>query len=377
MIFFVKVILSNDSMGMGESDDHNDASGNHTNNGSNSPRGNNSNNSSNSNSSNSSNPVNYPANDPSNNAVPNPMPHIVTYTLNETIDISGASIHNEQGVAADGSEVTHTTFTTTNSHLDVQITENLAEVVESYYDDEQAGSQNKQILDDIKMYAGKIQCSDFHGKGTIDDYTELFQAAAKIANESKQMTLDVDVEGFDDFSKAADDLSALFNSFIIRLQNVNIINDTSFLISISVALRKIWNLSEVFGKFKETILMTSTIQLPKSAHDTKVVIEGVMGEINCAMQYITHFVSPSSTPLVDSDLSVDEKNVISAAVSTIDNWTALCDQGVNIAMANDPDLVYIKQASNELKNTTLTLKTATDALKAKFAGFNITIVKPQ
>jgi hypothetical protein len=102
-----------------------------------------------------------------------------------------------------------------------------------------------------------------------------------------------------------------------------------------------------------------------------------MDEINCAMQYITHFVSPSSAPLVDSDLSVDEKNVISAAVSTIDNWTALCDQGVNIAMANDPDLVYIKEASNELKNTTLTLKNATDALKAKFAGFNITIVKPQ
>jgi len=389
-------------MDMGESDDHNDASG------SSSPHGNSSSNttssnttssnttssnttssnttssnttssnttSSNTTSSNSSNPINYPVNDPSNNAVPNPIPPIVTYTLNETIDISGASIHNEQGEAADGSEVTHTTFTTTNPELDVQITENLAEVVESHYDDTQASSQNKQILDEIKMYASKIQCSDFHGKGTIDDYTELFQAAAKIANESKQMTLDVDIEGFDDFSKAADDLSALFSGFIIRLQNVNIINDISFLTSISVALRKIWNLSEVFGKFKETILMTSTIKLPKSAHDTKIVLEGVMDEINCAMQYITHFVSPSSTPLVDSDLSAEEKNVISAAVSTIDNWTILCDQGVNIAMANDPDLQYIKQASNELKTTTVALKSATDALKAKFASFNVTITKP-
>jgi uncharacterized protein YvpB len=110
---------------MGESDDQNDHS--HNGSRSNSPSGNSSNNNSN----NSSNPVNYPVNDPLNNVVPNPIPPIVTYTLNETIDISGASIHNEQGVAADGSEVTHTTFTTTNSHLDVQITENLAEVVES------------------------------------------------------------------------------------------------------------------------------------------------------------------------------------------------------------------------------------------------------
>jgi hypothetical protein len=46
--------------------------------------------------------------------------------------------------------------------------------------------------------------------------------------------------------QVADDLSSLFNGFILKLQNVNIINDTAFLKAIASALKKIVNLSNVF-----------------------------------------------------------------------------------------------------------------------------------
>ena len=211
------------------------------------------------------------------------IPPIVTYTLNETIDASGTEIINQQGVAADGSEITHTTFETTDVTSDVQISEDLTEVVQVYDDDSDPSSVTGILVNQIKLYAGQIQCSDFHGKGTIDDYSALFVAASKIASETKHMQLDIDIEGFNEFGQAADELSSLFTSFIKKLENVNIINDVAFLTSISIALGKIVNLSNVFGRFKESILATSTIKLPKSAHDTKLVLEGLMAEINCAM----------------------------------------------------------------------------------------------
>jgi len=187
------------------------------------------------------------------------------------------------------------------------------------------------------------------------------------------MTLDVDIDGFNEFADAADQLSKLFTSFIVKLENVSIIDDTEFLTAVSVALKKIWNLSQIFGKFKETILATSSIQLPKSAHDTKVVLETVMSNVNCAMKYISHFVDASSNSApADADLSPEETGVIHAAVSTIDSWNVLCTQGVSIAMANNPDIQYIKTASNQLKNTTQTLKTATNTLKNKLVAFKIT-----
>ena len=82
--------------------------------------------------------------------------------------------------------------------------------------------------------------------------------ASFIANESKQIILDVDIEGFNKFC------SAVFNNYIIKLQNISIISDLTFLTSIALSLKKIVNLLNTFGRFKETILVTSTIKIPKS-----------------------------------------------------------------------------------------------------------------
>ena len=283
-------------------------------------------------------------------------------------------VQNTQGPDASGNQITHTTFDTIDTNVDFQVEEDLTGMVVAYYDNTQE-TETAKILTDIRDYASKIQCSDFHGKGTIDDYSQLFNAAAKIANESKQMALDVDIDGFNEFASAADDLSKLFSSFIVKLESVSIIDDLNFLRAVSSALQKIWKLSEVFGKFKETIIATSSIQLPKSTHETKLALETVMANVNCAMKYVSHFVDASVVAPAEADLSQEEKNVIEAAVHTIDNWNILCEQGVSIAMSNNPDIQYITNASDQLKDTTLTLKNATDKLKTKLSSYNIVFTR--
>jgi hypothetical protein len=299
------------------------------------------------------------------------VPVIVNYSTNETITHTGFEVVNQIGTTQDGEHVVHTTFTSTDpNHFLPNIEENLVEVID-VYNDELPGSTNShaELFNELTLYASKIQCSDFHGKGTIDDYAELFRAASKIANETKQIELDVDIEGFNEISQAADDLSKLFHNFTVKLQNVNIINDTLFLTAVVNALKKLWELSEIFGKFKETILTTTTIQVPKSVHDTSLILHGVMDEIDCAMNYISHFVSPGTEVLPSAELSADEKNIITNAVSTIDNWNVLCEQGVSIAMADDPDVQYIKTVNSTLKQTNLALKSLTATLQTKLNGY--------
>ena len=121
-------------------------------------------------------------------------------------------------------------------------------------------------------------------------------------------------------------------------------------------VKRIDNLSNVFGKFKETIMATSTIKIPKSAHDTAVQIQNVMGELNCAMKYISYFVAP--TDIVPNKAQLDDEDRI------------IIDQA--IALNNNTDIQYIKQANNELKTKSNVLKGAVLSLKEKFAFYNIT-----
>ena len=305
------------------------------------------------------------------NTIPTIIPIVTDLSMSTTSGI-GYEITNQEGKAADGSDIDRVTFDTTLPALyDPDIHQNLSQYVETYNDTSDPSGQTIALVNQIKAYAAEIQCDDFHGKGTIEDYTALFQAAGRIATETKHMDLNIDIEGFNQFADAADELSELFTGFIIKLQNVNIINDLAFLTSISIALGKIVNLSNIFGKFKQTVFATTVIQLPKSAHETKVVIEDVMSEINCAMKYINYFVSPTDVSLNGAALSAEEKNIINKSVETIDTWNNLCEHGVSIAMSDNVDVKYIQQASNELKQTTNTLKTATNTLKSKLASFNI------
>jgi hypothetical protein len=267
----------------------------------------------------------------------------------------------ETGITIEGTSngITLTTY----SPVVPEITERLNISVQ-----EIENCSSNSVLDQIKYYAGQIHCSEFHGKGTVEDYSVLFDAASRIVNETRQVQLDIDVEGFNEFSRAADELGQLFENFTIRLQNVNIIDDSAFLQSILTALIKIDQLSNKFGKFKETILATSTIQLPCSVGETKTAIEEVTGEINCAMRYINHFVSPTG-PLVDSELSAADKNAITRAAATLDAWGNICEQGVSITMGHNADVMYIKQANDVFRQQATILRSSTTNLRNRYSSY--------
>jgi hypothetical protein len=254
---------------------------------------------------------------------------------------------------------------------DVDIKEDLQQIVQSYHDNTtNPVSETMLIVNDIKGYADKIKCEGFQGKGTIDDYSKLFEAASKIANDTKQMQLSVDIDGFNEFGAAADELSSLFNGFIIKLQSINIIDDLVFLRAVRAALAKIARLTDIFGKFKQTIMATATVELPKSAHDARIMVEGVMSEVNCAMKYINHFVNATDPAPSAADLSSTEKNVISKAVNTIENWSVLCDLDATVAMNNSPDVIYMKTASESLKASTNVLRSNITTLRTKLSGYS-------
>lgn len=299
------------------------------------------------------------------------IPEITNFTLNETIIGGGVTIVNTQGTSANNTGVTQTTFDTTDTNAVVDVDQNLVGIVKFYDDTTAVGTEKSLILSEIADYASKIKCSDFQGKGTIEDYSVIFEAASKIATDAKQMTLDIDIAGFNEFGAAADELSKLFTSFTLKLQSISVIDDIVFLRSISSSLAKIWNLSEVFGKFKKTILATSTLDVPKSVHDTKLLVEAMMNEINCSMTFINNFVTPSCNAPESAELSANDKEIINKAVSTIDNWSVLCDQGITIAMSNNSDIKYLKQASEELKSKATLLGSNTSILRAKLASYNL------
>jgi len=257
-----------------------------------------------------------------------------------------------------------TVFTTTLPNLHVpQIYEDLSQNIVIVDD-------NEDILSQIKLCASQIKCDNFHGKGSIDDYAELFSAASQIANQTNTIALDINIDGFNEFAQAADDLSAIFQNFTSKLQNVNIINDKTFLTSILIALEKIVNLSNTFSKFKETILATSTIEMPKSISITSTIISEVSDEIDCAMQYINHFAIPDPT-LTKAILSPGDKLIIEKATSTINSWNSIVSNGVSVTMSNNADIHSITNQNQHFLSKTTHLKLATNAIKNKFLYYNL------
>jgi hypothetical protein len=94
-----------------------------------------------------------------------------------------------------------------------------------------------------------------------------------------------------------------------------------------------------------------------------------MSQVNCAMSYIGHFVTPSIPAPPSADLSDVEKNIIDKAVSTIEHWGVLSEQGVSVAMTNNPDIIYMKAASADLALKAGNIRTNVNALRTKLETY--------
>jgi hypothetical protein len=263
-------------------------------------------------------------------------------------------------IVSDSNSVLLTTFSPANPII-VEDLKQVVTVVKDTADDE-------SIVDQIKLCAAEIKCEDFHGKGSVDDYAALFDAASKIVSDVKQVQLDIDIQGFNEFGTAADELSLLFEGFTKKIQSVNMIDDSAFLQSILNALRKIVHLSNTFGNFKKSIVATNTIQLSESVGQTKKALEEVAGEVQCAMKYIEYFVAPSGN-LPKAELNEIDKNVIQRATTTIEAWGQIYEKGVSIAMNQNEDIQYIHQSNELFRNEAAVLQTRISQLRSKYSQY--------
>ena len=163
-------------------------------------------------------------------------------------------------------------------------------------------------------------------------------------------------------------MSALFSSFTLRLRSVNIIDDNAFLESVLNALKRIAHLSDEFGRFKEAIVATNTIQLSESVHETRTILENVKDEVDCAMNYIQHFIEPTGD-LAGSELSEVDKNVIRRAVTTLDAWHSICENGVSVTMSSNADIQEIKQINDIFGQKAVVLRSSTSSLRNRYSNF--------
>lgn len=285
---------------------------------------------------------------------PKPVLPVDPITLPVTIIEPGITI------VTDASGIQLRTYDPANPILVEDFTKNVTVVQDS--------SGDLLLVDQIKLCAAEIQCSDFHGKGSIEDYTLLFDAASKIANDVKHVQLDVDIQGIKDFGQAADELTELFEGFTKKIQSVNMIDDTVFLEAVLSALQKIVRLSNTFGKFKKTIVATTTVELSTSVGETKQALEAVSGEVQCAMKYIQHFVNPTED-LEKAKLNDIDRNVIQRATTTIEAWSQIYENGVSVAMSQNQDIQYIHQANGMFKDQAIVLRQSTSQLRNKYSRY--------
>jgi hypothetical protein len=134
------------------------------------------------------------------------------------------------------------------------------------------------------------------------------------------------------------------------------------------ALQKIVRLSNTFGKFKKTIVGTTTVELSTSVGETKRALEAVSGEVQCAMKYIQHFVNPTEN-LEKAKLNDIDRNVIQRATTTIEAWSQIYENGVSVAMNQNEDIQYIHQANGLFKDQAVVLRQSSSQLRNKYSRY--------
>jgi hypothetical protein len=229
---------------------------------------------------------------------------------------------------------------------------------------------NNKLLDEIREYAAKINYKDFHGKGTIEDYSKLFEAVSKMANDYKKAELDFETEGFNDFSHTAEEMINVFELYSKKIQNINIINDTHFLISISNSLEKMIKLSDAFIKFNKTVLSISDIHIPEKVCETTQILSDAMVDITCAVNYISHFINPNNinNPLLYSELNKEDKNTIDNAVNIITNMN-LNYNDIKNRLENEQVCKDIIKYNKSIRKSSDILKNATTNFKNKINNY--------
>jgi hypothetical protein len=265
--------------------------------------------------------------------------------------------HSEtKPTTSDGSSTTNITNTELVSE-NVQVYETEKTTINQYEDAETCA-----ILNQINNYASKIDITDFQNKGRIEDYLSLIQNAQNIVNQNKTHNLNVDLTQYNSLGSVADELSELFNQLTINVQQQATIVDKDFLNGLLSTMQKLYNLSNVFGKFKQVMTTEVVLNVPKSLTNVEKTLQKVSTTLASASNYITYFADSSSVTdqniISNSQLAPDDLNNIQESINILstsqENMNNLIEKQVSNITSNINSLSSnITSLSNSLSKLKL------------------------
>jgi predicted RNA-binding protein len=138
-----------------------------------------------------------------------------------------------------------------------------------------------------------------------------------------------------------------------------------FLSAVLSALKKVVALSKAFSAFQESILEN---RIHSSIGETKKILEGVTEEVNCAMEYISHFSSPTSY-LEGANINHVNKNALNRACTTIDAWNTIYKNGASMAMNENPDIQYMKRTNQTFIQQSAQLRRTTNIIRERYSYY--------
>jgi len=240
----------------------------------------------------------------------------------------------------------------------LEITDTDKIIVNQYED-----SETLNILNQINDYASKIEILDFKNKGRIEDYLSLIQNAQNMVDQNKTHNVNTDLTQYNNLGVVADELSELFNQLTINIQQKTTIISKDFLNGLLSTMEKLYNLSNVFGKFKKVMTTELVVNVPKSLVNVENTLKKVSDTLTSASNYITYFADSSNVTdkdtICNSQLSTNDFNNIQQSI----NILSTSQNNMNILI--DKQLSTITTNINSLTNNISTLSNSLNKLKVK------------
>lgn len=215
----------------------------------------------------------------------------------------------------------------------------------------QGSEDSKSLVLEIQKLQEKIKCSRFQGKGTMDDYANVFkkiqQYFAAVGDSNVEIT--IDTENLDNFAEQAKIFSEMFEEILIKFNKVSSVDDSVVLKKIRDDMVTITKMYENIDKFKAIVTGTSSLQIPQTIIDCTEVLNNINSDIACSLSYINYFVD-SSAPMNElqlqrSQLSGDDKKALEFFENSIQVWIDMVNNDGTVAMSTN---AYVKAFKNRI-----------------------------
>lgn len=285
---------------------------------------------------------------------------------NTTTEVfSGGVSTVDEGVDANGNTIVDLDLEAQSGR--VKITQDLTAATSDIDISEEA----QAVLKDIESYSEDIKAENFAGKGSLEDYQELFQKVCKYSQDLKDTNIDltIDMDKLSDFAESAKALTGFIGSLTLSLRRVVTVSDITFLKDFKEKIYNISLLYKTIGDFQTTIIATANLKVPGSVSKILALLQKITSQINNTMTYMDYFTGIISKEEVDKSayLTDDSRAALNRAISALDTWKALADAQTSTSLSTDKTVQDLKVEIAKYEELSVRAKKQLEALK-KFSA---------